>query len=106
MSVDQWEDSLTWCPDEECIDSDTGLRSIAEPDGDGDLHYYACDNCGYEFGYERITPDTLAVDEDGSCSIGVPAEVRKAASAGMEASLAAQQRKELPVLQIGRRPSE
>jgi hypothetical protein len=43
---------------------------LAEPEQDGDLTYYAC-GCGNEFGYQRV------VQEDSSCQLGVPEEIRK-----------------------------
>jgi hypothetical protein len=64
---------------------------LAEPEQDGDLTYYAC-SCGYEFGYQHI-----AEQQDSSCQLGVPEDIRRAAQPAPEAS-------SLPLLQIGRRP--
>jgi hypothetical protein len=88
------------CFDPECLD-DTGTRSVAEPEQDGDHRYLVCTVCGGEFGYTRITPADLDPDIDGTCAVGVPADLRRRASAAMENTLAAAQ--PLPLLQIGRR---
>lgn len=84
---------------------------MAEPEIDGDHRYWEClsDECeagpGYAWGYERVEEGTRV---EGSCSIGVPESVRKAASAPME-SVIARERQAQPVnlgLTIGRRPQE
>jgi hypothetical protein len=58
------------CGDPEC--AETGGR--AEPESDGELRYYACTECGFEFGYE------MTRQPEGTCQLGVPEEVRRAAS--------------------------
>jgi hypothetical protein len=63
----------------------------AQPEQDGDLIYYAC-GCGYEFGYQRV-----AQEQDNACQLGVPEEIRRAASPPDPGP-------GLPLLQIGRRP--
>jgi hypothetical protein len=63
---------------------------LAEPEQDGDLTYYAC-SCGYEWGYQQ------EVQQDNSCQLGVPEDIRRAAQPAPEAP-------SLPLLQIGRRP--
>jgi hypothetical protein len=61
-----------------CLDSDCG--GVAEPEEEltdgGVLRYFACSKCEMEFGYEVI-PDGAAA---GSCSLGIPEGVRRAAS--------------------------
>lgn len=66
---------LTACADEECVD-EFGVRSIAEPEQDGDLTYWTCLVCGYEFGYQRA-PDPNA---EPSCQLGIPESVRRQGS--------------------------
>lgn len=76
-----------------------------EPEVDGDHKYKECPDCGYAWGYERVAE---GVTIDGSCSIGVPESVRRAASAPMETAIASERRAQ-PVelgLTIGRRPQE
>jgi len=43
-------------------------NALAEPDEDGDLTYYACPLCGYEFGYRRRT----AASTTATCAAGIP----------------------------------
>lgn len=43
--------------------------SLAEPEQDGDLTYFACE-CGHEFGYRRV------VEQESTCQLGVPEEIR------------------------------
>jgi hypothetical protein len=54
---------------------------LAEPEQDGDLTYYACD-CGHEFGYQRVQQE-----QDSSCQLGVPEEIRKGYSLAHLATL-------------------
>lgn len=61
------------CPDPDC-------GGLAEPEQDGDHKYFACVDCGFEFGWERVETSILAEDADGNCSVGVPASVRRAVS--------------------------
>jgi tRNA(Ile2) C34 agmatinyltransferase TiaS len=94
--IEEWTDETVPCRDSSC-------PGRAEPDGDGELRFHVCPVCGYEFGYQR--PETVEVKD--SCSLGVPVEVRKAASAPMGRVLADDARQAaLPVLQIGRRRPE
>lgn len=93
----EWRDQAVPCRDPECAGS-------AEPDGDAELRFYACDTCGFEFGYSR--PETVAVSASGNCSVGIPEEIRLAHSRAMETVLAEQDRGSAPLLQIGRRPPD
>lgn len=61
------------CPDPEC-------RGVAEPDQDGDHIFYECQSCGYQFGWEKAPAPAITGDSEGSCSIGVPESVRRAAA--------------------------
>lgn len=88
-----WQDAPRPCPDSDCV-------GVAEPEADGDLRYHACTQCGDEFGFERVVSQVRV--DDGSCSLGVPAEVRRAVSAPMEKAQARQQ----PLLQISFGPSK
>lgn len=94
--LDIWQDKTVPCADSEC-------DGQGEPDGDNELKYYTCDNCGYEFGYQRIPQTVISEDQAGNCSVGIPEEVRRRASVPMELALREQQRREAgPVpLQIG-----
>jgi hypothetical protein len=62
-----------FCPDEDC-------GGIAEPEEDlsegGLLQYFKCRTCEMEFGYRLLRDEAM----DGTCSLGVPEPVRKAAS--------------------------
>lgn len=94
MEDDYTRASTRPCRDPEC-------SGVAEPEQDQDhCTYWACPECGYEFGHVLI-----GKGEDETCQIGVPEEIRKAASAPMQAALA-EQTKGLPMLQIGKRSSE
>lgn len=77
---------------------DPACPGLAEPEQDGDHTYYECDLCGYSFGFERA--ETVAVNPDGACSVGIPESVRRVASQPMTNVLAAQP--QLPLLTIGR----
>lgn len=80
---------------------------MAEPEADGELRYWVCENeeCEapyYEWGYEKIEE---GVRLEGNCAIGIPESVRRAASAPMEGAIA-KERQAQPVelgLTIGRR---
>lgn len=61
-----------WCP--VCPD-ELGKQTLVEPEQDGDHLFYECEECGYAFGYERITEGRI----EGSCALGIPENVRKAA---------------------------
>jgi hypothetical protein len=100
MNSTRAPDTAVECYDPDCFD-DTGRRSTAEPEQDGDLRYHACTMCGYTFGYIHVTSYTLQVDPAGVCSVGVPEGIRLAASAPMRTSIAADQPG--PLLSIGRR---
>lgn len=93
-------DEAVPCADPECL-TDTGDRNLAEPEQDGDHTYYACTACGYSFGYQRL--ETVAVNAEGACAVGVPEPLRRAASAAMEQAVAAETRRQPVPLQIGRR---
>jgi hypothetical protein len=77
--------------------ADPGCRGRAEPEQDGDHTYLECETCGYAFGFARV--ETVAVNPDGACSVGIPEDVRRAASQPMTNALAATQP---PLLHIGR----
>jgi hypothetical protein len=80
------------CTDPQC-------RGRAEPEQDGDHLYFECLTCGYAFGFTRS--ETVAVNPDGACAVGVPEDVRRAASQPMTNALRASGP---PLLSIGRRP--
>lgn len=95
-------DQAVPCFDPDCVD-EHGHRSQAEPEQDYTHTFYACPVCGSEFGYRRLdTPHTDAMKNDGTCAVGIPAGIRRAASAAMDRTLAGERR--LPLLTIGRRP--
>lgn len=83
-----------------CADPECG--GLAEPEQDGEHRYLECTCCGYAFGWERV--ETVAVNPEGGCSVGIPETIRRAASTAMENALARQGRP--PLLQIGVRPRE
>jgi hypothetical protein len=93
--ADRWVDEPVPCGDPECAEA----GGMAEPESDGELRYYACTTCGYEFGYE------MARQDEGACSLGIPEEVRRAASIN-PGSIAPAQEKPPVFLSttIGRRP--
>jgi hypothetical protein len=74
MTVQQQviEEGLAPCRDPECA-------GVAEVEVDGDHRYFECMECGFCFGYERISVST-----DETCAIGVPEDLRRSASAPME----------------------
>lgn len=80
-----------------CNDPACGGR--AEPEQDGDHTYFECVECGYAFAFQRV--ETVAVNPEGRCSVGIPEDVRRAASQPMTNALAAS--RPLPLLSIGRR---
>lgn len=80
------------CTDPEC-------SGRAEPEQDGDYTYHECLECGYAFGFQRI--ETLVANPADHCSVGIPEDVRRAASRPMTKALTASQ--PLPLLTIGRR---
>jgi hypothetical protein len=73
---------------------DPGCPGTAIPEEDGLMQWWACPECGYEFGYEAI-PQAA-----GACSLGVPAQVRSRAAA-----LPPEPGAPVFLGQIGRRPS-
>lgn len=93
-------DEAVACADPECVDG-AGNPSVAEPEQDGEHRYHECTVCGYAFGYQRVRPETVAVNPEGVCAVGIPEDLRRRASAAMET---AQARTQLPLLTIGRRP--
>lgn len=78
--------------------TDPGCGGQAEPEQDGDHIYYECLTCGYTFGFTRT--ENLLVQPGGACAVGVPEDVRRAASQPMTKALAASGP---PLLSIGRR---
>lgn len=81
--------------------ADPGCRGRAEPEQGGDYTFFECETCGYAFGFTR-TGNALA-NSNGACAVGVPEDIRRAASQPMTNALAASQ--PLPLLSIGRRPN-
>lgn len=70
------------CPDPDC-------GGMGEPDQDGDHLFYECKECGYQFGWDRVPqPAHVGDGAGGSCQIGVPESVRRAASKHMEGAIA------------------
>jgi len=88
--TNRWVDAPVPCLDPECAER----GGMAEPESDGDLHYYACTICGYEGGYEQAVP------AEGNCSLGIPEKVRRAASI----PLSQEQQPVFLGAAIGRRP--
>ncbi len=84
-----------------CADPDCG--GVAEPEQENDLHYWNCLACGYTFGYVQAARTTYGVDPDGTCSVGIPEDIRRAASAPARAALDAQLG---PILTIGTRDGD
>jgi hypothetical protein len=82
------------CADPQC-------RGRAEPEEDGDHTYFECLECSYAFGFTRT--ETVLAYRDGSCAVGVPEDIRRAASQPMTNALRASD--PLPLLSIGRRPN-
>lgn len=95
-------DTAVACFDPECVDED-GNRSVAEPEQDGEHQYHHCTVCGYDFGFRKAVPTAVAVNSDGVCAVGVPEDLRRAASAAMQTAIAQDTG---PLLQIGRRPDD
>jgi hypothetical protein len=80
------------CRDEEC-------GGIAEVEVDGEHRYYVCEDCGFEFGYERVQMPTIGTGDN--CAIQVPESIRRAASQGMDSALAAEASKAPVPLTLG-----
>lgn len=94
------------CP---CIDPEcAAMGGMMEPDSDGDHQMMECRDCGYVGYYTKMPTSVLAEDADGNCSIGVPSEIRRAASSPLERAMEtmeAQNPKPVDLgLTIGRRP--
>jgi hypothetical protein len=68
--TDRWVDEPVPCGDPECAEK----GGLGFPEADGELRYYACTTCGYEFGYE------MTRQPEGTCQLGIPEEVRRIAS--------------------------
>jgi hypothetical protein len=79
------------CADPQC-------RGRAEPEQDGDHLYFECITCGYAFGFTR---SETVLHPANTCAVGVPEDVRRAASQPMTNALRASAP---PLLSIGRRP--
>jgi hypothetical protein len=79
----------------QCGDPECGGTATLEQDGDH-CTYWACEECGFEFGYELIS------QQDETCQIGVPESIRRQASAAANAVFDDGK----PILQIGRRPTD
>jgi hypothetical protein len=82
-----------------CANPDCDEEQV-EPETDGDVRFWECESCGYAWGYERLSEATKI---EGSCSLGVPESVRRAASGPVEAQLRKPGVVDLG-LTIGRRP--
>lgn len=91
-------DEAVACRFPDCAD-EAGNPSIAEPEQDGDLHYHHCPNCGNDFGWRHQPAQTVAANPAGACAVGIPEDLRRRASAGMENAL----RQQPPLLQLRRR---
>jgi hypothetical protein len=78
-----WVEETRDCADREC-------PGKAEPEEDGDLHYFACTTCGYESGYVRIQQSAPG------CQLGVPADIRARAQVPQAGPVP---------ISIGRRPA-
>lgn len=65
------ERGLVKCGDEDC-------PGPAEIEQDGEYRYYECVECGMAFGYHKVA----VPGADDNCAIGVPEDVRRAASGG------------------------
>lgn len=90
--MEQWSAQSRPCGDPDC-------EGVAEPEGDQELWYYVCDECGFEFDYQKVTTEVVSVE---GCSRGIPADVRRAASAPMERALGEQaKRSNIVPLTIG-----
>lgn len=87
MADTTWVDEAIRCRDSECPGS-------AYPELDGDHRYYACEACGFEFGYSQVRQP----DEGGSCAMGI--------SEGARQQLSRPEPGQPVMLQIGRRPSD
>jgi hypothetical protein len=89
MSKEDFKDtafaaSVTERQDEQrpCFDPDCG--GIAEPEQDGEhCKYWSCADCGNDFGFERLQPNVITEDADGTCQVGIPEAIRRSASQGM-----------------------
>jgi len=80
--------------DRPCGDPECDGTATWEQDGDH-CTYWACEECGFEFGFEMLMPTA-----DDACQIGVPEQIRRAASLPAQRVLDDGK----PILQIGRRP--
>ena len=76
ITFDITED-LVPCRDPDC-------QGQAEEEVDGNVRYRVCLTCGFEFAYERVE---VAGDQE-VCQIGIPEDLRRAASGPMEEAMA------------------
>jgi len=76
--------------------------ATAEPEEEDGLVKYSCTSCQYEFGFTRVA------QEQDSCSLGVPEQVRRGLSDVMQPTGYGTQEPQAPVFlgQIGRKPDE
>jgi hypothetical protein len=88
------------CFDSECLD-DNGERSIATVERDGEHMYYECDTCGSCFNYTKLAVDHEHTD---TCAVGIPEDLRRRMSAGMEGAMAADARSQPIPIALGRKP--
>lgn len=81
-----------------CFDPECG--GLAEPEIDGTVRYLECQECGSTFGFVKVQ-NPVKVE---SCALGVPEDVRRAASAPMEGAMMDQVVKRAPVfVELGRK---
>jgi hypothetical protein len=77
IGIDIAEEDLVPCRDPDC-------DGLGEEEVDGNVRYRVCQSCGFEYAYERVE---IAGDQE-VCAIGVPEELRRAASGPMEQAMA------------------
>ena len=69
LSETQVDDGVRPCANPECHNEGV------EVEQDGDHLYFECEECGFAFGWTRLSDQP-----EGNCSIGVPESVRRSAS--------------------------
>ena len=79
------------CPEE------NGQQTFVEPEVDGEYQYWECPECGYAWGWHKVEGTRV----EGSCAIGVPEAVRKAASLPAQRAQEILEGREKPVVQLG-----
>lgn len=61
-------------PKRPCYRGPEECDGFAYEEMDGTLAYWACEKCGYEWGYQQTAAD------DPSCQLGIPEDVRRITS--------------------------